>query len=201
MNYDEMKNALFMKNQLIFSSKKQLVEKYSGAYYEIFLNMARDLLNSDSVFVAAFNEAGSKLKEVISSNRYKDRKNFQIENEIIITLNELKTIDQQEAREIYRELNENIRISLLKDDEEFLKKIGSDILLVFALEEDSDNINMNKDAFISSTAYLLETFTEVYIKNPRALEKTKNYLVGLKNDEDKFIRKKVKVLNKELKRV
>lgn len=201
MNYDEMKNALFMKNQLIFSSKKQLVEKYSGAYYEIFLNMARDLLNSDSVFVAAFNEAGSKLKEVISSNRYKDRKNFQIENEIIITLNELKTIDQQEAREIYRELNENIRMSLLKDDEEFLKKIGSDILLVFALEEDSDNINMNKDAFISSTAYLLETFTEVYIKNPRALEKTKNYLVGLKNDEDKFIRKKVKVLNKELKRV
>lgn len=201
MNYDEMKNALFMKNQLIFSSKKQLVEKYSGAYYEIFLNMARDLLNSDSVFVAAFNETGSKLKEVISSNRYKDRKNFQIENEIIITLNELKTIDQQEAREIYRELNENIRMSLLKDDEEFLKKIGSDILLVFALEEDSDNINMNKDAFISSTAYLLETFTEVYIKNPRALEKTKNYLVGLKNDEDKFIRKKVKVLNKELKRV
>ena len=201
MNYDEMKNALFMKNQLIFSSKKQLVEKYSGAYYEIFLNMARDLLNSDSVFVAAFNEAGSKLKEVISSNRYKDRKNFQIENEIIITLNELKTIDQQEAREIYRELNENIRMSLLKDDEEFLKKIGSDILLVFDLEEDSDNINMNKDAFISSTAYLLETFTEVYIKNPRALEKTKNYLVGLKNDEDKFIRKKVKVLNKELKRV
>lgn len=201
MNYDEMKNALFMKNQLIFSSKKQLVEKYSGAYYEIFLNMARDLLNSDSVFVAAFNEAGSKLKEVISTNRYKDRKNFQIENEIIITLNELKTIDQQEAREIYRELNENIRMSLLKDDEEFLKKIGSDILLVFALEEDSDNINMNKDAFISSTAYLLETFTEVYIKNPRALEKTKNYLVGLKNDEDKFIRKKVKVLNKELKRV
>lgn len=201
MNYDEMKNALFMKNQLIFSSKKQLVEKYSGAYYEIFLNMARDLLNSDSVFVAAFNEAGSKLKEVISSNRYKDRKNFQIENEIIITLNELKTIDQQEAREIYRKLNENIRMSLLKDDEEFLKKIGSDILLVFALEEDSDNINMNKDAFISSTAYLLETFTEVYIKNPRALEKTKNYLVGLKNDEDKFIRKKVKVLNKELKRV
>lgn len=201
MNYDEMKNALFMKNQLIFSSKKQLVEKYSGAYYEIFLNMARDLLNSDSVFVAAFNEADSKLKEVISSNRYKDRKNFQIENEIIITLNELKTIDQQEAREIYRELNENIRMSLLKDDEEFLKKIGSDILLVFALEEDSDNINMNKDAFISSTAYLLETFTEVYIKNPRALEKTKNYLVGLKNDEDKFIRKKVKVLNKELKRV
>ena len=201
MNYDEMKNALFMKNQLIFSSKKQLVEKYSGAYYEIFLNMARDLLNSDSVFVAAFNEAGSKLKEVISTNRYKDRKNFQIENDIIITLNELKTIDQQEAREIYRELNENIRMSLLKDDEEFLKKIGSDILLVFALEEDSDNINMNKDAFISSTAYLLETFTEVYIKNPRALEKTKNYLVGLKNDEDKFIRKKVKVLNKELKRV
>ena len=201
MNYDEMKNALFMKNQLIFLSKKQLVEKYSGAYYEIFLIMTKDLLNSDSVFVAAFNEAGSKLKEVISSNRYKDRKNFQIENEIIITLNELKTIDQQEAREIYRELNENIRMSLLKDDEEFLKKIGSDILLVFALEEDSDNINMNKDAFISSTAYLLETFTEVYIKNPRALEKTKNYLVGLKNDEDKFIRKKVKVLNKELKSV
>ena len=92
-------------------------------------------------------------------------------------------------------------MSLLKDDEEFLKKIGSDILLVFALEEDSDNINMNKDAFISSTAYLLETFTEVYIKNSRAWEKTKNYLVGLKNDEDKFIRKKVKVLNKELKRV
>ena len=201
MNYDEMKNALFMKNQLIFLSKKQLVEKYSGAYYEIFLIMTKDLLNSESVFVAAFNEAGSKLKEVISSNRYKDRKNFQIENEIIITLNELKTIDQQEAREIYRELNENIRMSLLKDDEEFLKKIGSDILLVFALEEDSDNINMNKDAFISSTAYLLETFTEVYIKNPRALEKTKNYLVGLKNDEDKFIRKKVKVLNKELKSV
>lgn len=201
MNYDEMKNALFMKNQLIFLSKKQLVEKYSGAYYEIFLIMTKDLLNSDSVFVAAFNEAGSKLKEVISSNRYKDRKNFQIENEIIITLNELKTIDQQEAREIYRKLNENIRMSLLKDDEEFLKKIGSDILLVFALEEDSDNINMNKDAFISSTAYLLETFTEVYIKNPRALEKTKNYLVGLKNDEDKFIRKKVKVLNKELKSV
>ena len=163
--------------------------------------MTKDLLNSDSVFVAAFNEAGSKLKEVISSNRYKDRKNFQIENEIIITLNELKTIDQQEAREIYRELNENIRMSLLKDDEEFLKEIGSDILLIFALEEDSDNINMKKDAFISSTAYLLETFTEVYIKNPRALEKTKNYLVGLKNDEDKFIRKKVKVLNKELKRV
>lgn len=177
MNYDEIKNALFMKNQLIFSSKKQLVEKYSGAYYEIFLIMTKDLLNSDSVFVAAFNEAGSKLKEVISSNRYKDRKNFQIENEIIITLNELKTIDQQEAREIYRELNENIRMSLLKDDEEFLKEIGSDILLIFALEEDSDNINMNKDAFISSTAYLLETFTEVYIKNPRALEKTKNYLV------------------------
>lgn len=201
MNYDEMKNALFMKNQLIFLSKKQLVEKYSGAYYEIFLIMTKDLLNSDSVFVAAFNEAGSKLKEVISSNRYKDRKNFQIENEIIITLNELKTIDQQEAREIYRELNENIRMSLLKDDEEFLKEIGSDILLIFALEEDSDNINMNKDAFISSTAYLLETFTEVYIKNPRALEKTKNYLVGLKNDEDKFIRKKVKVLNKKLKRV
>lgn len=201
MNYDEMKNALFMKNQLIFLNKKELVERYNGIYYKIFLNMARDLLNSDSVFVAAFNEAGSKLKEVISSNRYKDRKNFQIENEIIITLNELKTIDQQEAREIYRKLNENIRMSLLKDDEEFLKKIGSDILLVFALEEDSDNINMNKDAFISSTAYLLETFTEVYIKNPRALEKTKNYLVGLKNDEDKFIRKKVKVLNKELKSV
>ena len=201
MNYDEMKNALFMKNQLIFLNKKELVERYNGIYYKIFLNMARDLLNSDSVFVAAFNEAGSKLKEVISSNRYKDRKNFQIENEIIITLNELKTIDQQEAREIYRKLNENIRMSLLKDDEEFLKKIGSDILLVFDLEEDSDNINMNKDAFISSTAYLLETFTEVYIKNPRALEKTKNYLVGLKNDEDKFIRKKVKVLNKELKRV
>ena len=201
MNYDEMKNALFMKNQLIFLNKKELVERYNGIYYKIFLNMARDLLNSDSVFVAAFNEAGSKLKEVISSNRYKDRKNFQIENEIIITLNELKTIDQQEAREIYRKLNENIRMSLLKDDEEFLKKIGSDILLVFDLEEDSDNINMNKDAFISSTAYLLETFTEVYIKNPRALEKTKNYLVGLKNDEDKFIRKKVKVLNKELKSV
>ena len=201
MNYDEMKNALFMKNQLIFLNKKELVERYNGIYYKIFLNMARDLLNSDSVFVAAFNEAGSKLKEVISSNRYKDRKNFQIENEIIITSNELKTIDQQEAREIYRKLNENIRMSLLKDDEEFLKKIGSDILLVFDLEEDSDNINMNKDAFISSTAYLLETFTEVYIKNPRALEKTKNYLVGLKNDEDKFIRKKVKVLNKELKRV
>lgn len=201
MNYDEMKNALYMKNQLIFLNKKELVERYNGIYYKIFLNMARDLLNSDSVFVAAFNEAGSKLKEVISSNRYKDRKNFQIENEIIITLNELKTIDQQEAREIYRELNENIRMSLLKDDEEFLKEIGSDILLIFALEEDSDNINMNKDAFISSTAYLLETFTEVYIKNPRALEKTKNYLVGLKNDEDKFIRKKVKVLNKKLKRV
>ena len=201
MNYDEMKNALYMKNQLIFLNKKELVERYNGIYYKIFLNMARDLLNSDSVFVAAFNEAGSKLKEVISSNRYKDRKNFQIENEIIITLNELKTIDQQEAREIYRGLNENIRMSLLKDDEEFLKKIGSDILLVFDLEEDSDNINMNKDAFISSTAYLLETFTEVYIKNPRALEKTKNYLVGLKNDEDKFIRKKVKVLNKELKSV
>ena len=62
-------------------------------------------------------------------------------------------------------------MSLLKDDEEFLKEIGSDILLIFALEEDSDNINMKKDAFISSTAYLLETFTEVYIKNPRALEK------------------------------
>lgn len=201
MNYDEIKNALFMKNQLIFSSKKQLVEKYSGAYYEIFLIMTKDLLNSDSVFVAAFNEAGSKLKEVISSNRYKDRKNFQIENEIIITLNELKTIDQQEAREIYRELNENIRMSLLKDDEEFLKEIGSDILLIFALEEDSDNINMKKDAFISSTAYLLKKFPEVYTKNPRALEKTKSYLVGLKNDEDKFIRKKVKVLNKELKRV
>ena len=180
MNYDEMKNALYMKNQLIFLNKKELVERYSGIYYKIFLNMARDLLNSDSVFVAAFNEAGSKLEEVISSNRYKNRENFQLENEIIITLNELKTIDQQESREIYRELNENIRMSLLKDDEEFLKKIGSDILLVFALEEDSDNINMNKDAFISSTAYLLETFREVYLKNPRALEKTKNYLVELK---------------------
>lgn len=201
MNYDEMKNALYMKNQLIFLNKKELVERYSGIYYKIFLNMARDLLNSDSVFVAAFNEAGSKLEEVISSNRYKDRKNFQLENEIIITLNELKTIDQQESREIYRELNENIRMSLLREDEEFLKKIGSDILLVFALEEDSDNINMNKDAFISSTAYLLETFREVYIKNPRALEKTKNYLVELKNDKNVFTRRKVKVLNKELKRI
>ena len=201
MNYDEMKNALFMKNQLIFLSKKQLVEKYSGAYYEIFLIMTKDLLSRDNLFIASFQELGSKLREVISSNRYKDRKNFQIENEIIITLNELKTIDQQEAREIYRELNENIRMSLLKDDEEFLKKIGSDILLIFALEEDSDNINMKKDAFISSTAYLLKKFPEVYTKNPRALEKTKNYLVGLKNDEDKFIRKKVKVLNKKLKRV
>lgn len=201
MNYDEMKNALFMKNQLIFLSKKQLVEKYSGAYYEIFLIMTKDLLSRDNLFIASFQELGSKLREVISSNRYKDRENFQIENEIIITLNELKTIDQQEAREIYRELNENIRMSLLKDDEEFLKEIGSDILLIFALEEDSDNINMNKDAFISSTAYLLKKFPEVYTKNPRALEKTKSYLVGLKNDEDKFIRKKVKVLNKELKRV
>ena len=201
MNYDEMKNALFMKNQLIFLSKKQLVEKYSGAYYEIFLIMTKDLLSRDNLFIASFQELGSKLREVISSNRYKDRKNFQIENEIIITLNELKTIDQQEAREIYRELNENIRMSLLKDDEEFLKEIGNDILLIFALEEDSDNINMKKDAFISPTAYLLKKFPEVYTKNPRALEKTKSYLVGLKNDEDKFIRKKVKVLNKELKRV
>ena len=201
MNYDEMKNALFMKNQLIFLSKKQLVEKYSGAYYEIFLIMTKDLLNSDSVFVAAFNEAGSKLKEVISSNRYKDRENFQIENEIIVLLNKLKTINQQGSREAYRELNESIRMTSLEDDRDFLKKIGNDIFLVSKLEEDSDNINMNKDAFISSTAYLLETFTEVYIKNPRALEKTKNYLVGLKNDEDKFIRKKVKVLNKKLKRV
>lgn len=201
MNYDEMKNALFMKNQLIFLSKKQLVEKYSGAYYEIFLIMTKDLLSIDNLFIASFQELGSKLREVISSNRYKDRENFQIENEIIVLLNKLKTINQQGSREAYRELNESIRMTSLEDDRDFLKKIGNDIFLVSKLEEDSDDINMKKDAFISSTAYLLKKFPEVYTKNPRALEKTKSYLVGLKKDEDKFIRKKVKVLNKELKRV
>lgn len=62
MNYDEMKNALFMKNQLIFLSKKQLVEKYSGAYYEIFLIMTKDLLSIDNLFIASFQELGFKIK-------------------------------------------------------------------------------------------------------------------------------------------
>lgn len=159
MNYDEKKNALFMKNQLIFLNNNELIKNYSNNNYEVFLDMTIDLLNK------------------------------------------LKSIDEKAARENYRELNEEIRMVPFEDDIELLKSIGNDIVLVSELEKNSNEIDMDENRFISSTAFLLESFTEVYIKNPRALEKTKNYLSNIKRNNNKILMKKVKILNKALKKI
>ncbi len=201
MNYDEKKNALFMKNQLIFLNNNELIKNYSNNNYEVFLDMTIDLLNNDQFFITSFKETSSRLIEVINSNRYKNRKNCQIENSIIILLNKLKSIDEKAARENYRELNEEIRMVPFEDDIELLKSIGNDIVLVSELEKNSNEIDMDENRFISSTAFLLESFTEVYIKNPRALEKTKNYLSNIKRNNNKILMKKVKILNKALKKI
>ena len=201
MSYDEKKNALFLKRQLILSAKDDLLKFYSDDKYAAFLYLTFNLLNNDQMIVASFNGIKSRILDVINSNRYKNREFSVDENKIIVLLNKLSLLDEYETREVYREINENIRMVSLENDEDLLRHVANDIVLVSILENDEDTISMDEDKFISSTAFLLKNFQEIYKEKPIALRKTKDYLLSMNKSKDKNTRKKVKMLNKNLKNI
>lgn len=201
MSYDEKKNALFLKRQLILSEKDDLLKFYSDDKYAAFLYLTFNLLNNDQMIVASFNGIKSRILDVINSNRYKNREFSVDENKIIVLLNKLSLLDEYETREVYREINENIRMVSLENDEDLLRHVANDIVLVSILEKDEDTISMDEDKFISSTAFLLKNFQEIYKEKPIALKKTKDHLLSMNKSKEKNTRKKVKMLNKNLKNI
>lgn len=193
----------FIKNKLSYMSVEKIFESLSSKEdYEMFLGMVSVLFNEDQLFLASFPKIIDHILEVINHKRFEYKtigKVRLVENEIIILLNELKDFNTYECREQYRKFQSEIRMFPIKTDEELVCIVADDVYTIRSLENHNVS-SIEKKKFLSSTAYLIETFPELYMENKEYIEQTLEYIKAPKKDEDPYIRKSTKVIQKSFKR-
>ena len=199
----EKKLAYFLKHRLVYMNEEKLLNFYQDKEnYEAFLGMVSVLLSEDQLFLASFPLTTTHILEVINQKRFEYQTTGVTrlaENEIIVMLNELKGLNFYECRAEYHNLQSKVRMIDIKTDKELLRIVANDIYTIKALE-DHHVSSIEKKDFLVSTAYLIEMFPELYIKNLQYVEETLNYIKDPKKDEDPLILKNTKAIQKRLKR-
>ncbi|MCI8346988.1 MAG: hypothetical protein HFJ12_03450 [Bacilli bacterium] len=200
----EEKEAVFLiKNQLIYGSIVRLLQTYqSEDGYQKFLFNVLSLMEHDKLFLASFPVTIDKILEVINKKRFEFKTTNEIrqqENKIIVSANTIKMILPDEARNCYRLTQEKLRGITIATDEELVDQIAYDIHVIASLRT-NNMVYFEPMKFLSSTAYLIETFPEFYQQNPNFIEKSLDYIDVFDKLDVPYDKKNAKVISKKFKK-
>lgn len=192
------------KNELIYCDSKTLIDLYNSKedYYK-FLGLNSILVNEDPGFLAFLTLAIDNILDVINYSRYKYKTTGEVnllENEIIVRLNMLNQSATEEFKEEYKEFQREVRMCNFETDEEILRSMAYDTIVIKALTE-GDLSKLDTKKFISSTSYLLEDYSILYKNNKEYIDMTIDKLSDIKLDSDKHQKKKIKIIEKQINKI
>lgn len=203
MKYEKKEAVFLIKNQLIYGSIMLLLQTYqSEDAYQNFLFRVLSLMEYDELFLASFPVTICKILEVINEKRFEFKTTNEIrqqENKIIVSANTIKTIPFDKARNRYRVIQETLRGITIATDEELVREVAYDIHVIDALKT-NNMVNLGPRKFLSSTAYLIETFPEFYQQNSNFIEKSLSYIDVFDKFDVPYHRKDAKIISKKFKK-
>ncbi len=203
MNYDSKKVSFLIKNTLICSDIDEILDRFrSKDEYFAFLAGVECLLEHDQLFLASFSSAIDLTLNVINQKRFELKTTSQMkmyENSLIQALNQLQAYPENEALKKYIEIQKKSRLCPISTYDDLLQLLANDGYLIKYLEK--DEFSIGKDAFLSSTSYLLYHFKELYEERPKHVEKTYNYLNMLDKEKTNIEKKQIKSITKRLKKI
>lgn len=196
--------SFIYKNELVYCDEKKLLELYNSLndYYK-FLGLNSILISEDPGFLAFLPSVINNILYVINYNRneYKTKGDIKLlENEIIVNLNNLKQSSTEEFKEEYREFQCEFRMYNFQTDKEIARSIAYDAIVIKALENE-DLSKLDTNMFISSTSYLLDEYSELYKNNKKYIDMTLYKLEDIKLDSDKYQKKQIKIIKKQINKI
>jgi len=200
----EFENVMIFKNQLINLDKNQLVELYTDvSNYALFINVIIILINNENILLVLDDEYLDKIYRILDIHRYdlNDKEIFNTINEIIDSLNKIKSIENKEEYvEEYVKYQQNLRECCFKTAEDFLYALSYDAVVIAELKN-KDMPIYNDNLFIASIKYFLNIYP-VYFEDDEVLNSVYERLgeiasrKGLKNINNKNDAKRlIKVLD------
>lgn len=168
-------NIIYLKNQLINATTKQLKKKYSNHdNFGFFIDTLNIALNDEPVYFLLDDEILNKAENIIAHRRFEfDDESFNtVINEIINQLNGLKAIPEQvkeTQKKAYISFQQSTRQMVFDDMEDFLSAIAYDAVLIQKLTN-GELAELEPAYFFASTNYLAQTLPEFYQKRPMLAE-------------------------------
>ena len=203
----ERKKVVYLiKNNLIFTTTDQLLEECNNKKgYINFLRMIDILFINEPEFLIFADEEADKILQVIDMNRnkYNEDEIKELERDIIIKLNIFKNEPKRdELKNKYIELQNKPRLCHFKSEKQLKKLIGYDAVVIQALEN-NDLENIEDIYFLISTSYLLDDFNDLYKYNKDYIDKSLDKISSVKEsmDSNKNLKRKIKIIEKQLKKV